>query len=89
LLVDGKRYELKAPDKADASVAEALAKYSKGDTGTYVRGLTDEALRVAERIGRVAVDVGGTACKVPAAAAYIEKVRQRGTIGKKRKTVKC
>ncbi len=34
--VDGKRYELKASDKADASVAEMLAKFSKGDTGTYV-----------------------------------------------------
>ena len=33
--VDGKRYELKASDKADASVAEFLAKFSKGDTGTY------------------------------------------------------
>lgn len=33
--VDGKRYELKASDKADASVAEMLAKFSKGDTGTY------------------------------------------------------
>ena len=36
LLVDGKRYELKASDKADASVAETLAKFSKGDAGTYV-----------------------------------------------------
>src|SRR6516164_9924398 len=36
LLVDGKRYELKASDKADASVAETLARFSKGDTGTYV-----------------------------------------------------
>jgi hypothetical protein len=36
LLVDGKWYELKASDKADASVAETLAKFSNGDTGTYV-----------------------------------------------------
>jgi hypothetical protein len=36
LLVDSKRYELKASDKADASVAEVLARFSKGDTGTYV-----------------------------------------------------
>jgi 3-methyladenine DNA glycosylase AlkD len=57
--------------------------------GSYVRGLTDEALRVAEKVGPVEVDMGGTACKVPAAAAYIEKVRQRGAIGKKRKAVKC
>jgi hypothetical protein len=36
LLVDGNRYELTASDNADASVAEVLAKFSKGDTGTYV-----------------------------------------------------
>ncbi len=36
LIVDGKRYELKASDKADASVAKMLAKFSRGDTGTYV-----------------------------------------------------
>jgi len=36
LLVDGKRYELKASDKADAAVAATLARFSKGDTGTYV-----------------------------------------------------
>jgi hypothetical protein len=36
LLIDGKRYKLKASDKADASVAETLAKFSKGGTGTYV-----------------------------------------------------
>ena len=34
--VDGKRYELKASDKADYSVAELLAKFSQGDTGRYV-----------------------------------------------------
>jgi len=36
LLVDGKRYELKASDKADASVAKVLARFSKGDRGTQV-----------------------------------------------------
>ena len=36
LIVDGKRYELKASDKADASVAGMLAKFSQGNTGTYV-----------------------------------------------------
>ena len=35
LLLDGTRYELKASDKADASVAELLAKFSQGDTGSY------------------------------------------------------
>src|SRR5262249_52532977 len=36
LLVDGKRYELKASDKADPSVTKMLAKFSKGDAGTSV-----------------------------------------------------
>jgi len=57
--------------------------------GTYVQPLSDDALRAAEKIGRVAVDMGNTACQVPNAAAYLQKVRQRGVIGKKRRTAKC
>jgi 3-methyladenine DNA glycosylase AlkD len=57
--------------------------------GSYVKQLTDAALRTADQIGTVTVDMGDTACKVPSAAAYIEKVRKRGVIGKKRKTAKC
>ena len=57
--------------------------------GAYVRALTDVALEAADKIGKVSVDMGGTACKVPDAAAYIKKVQQRGAIGKKRKTAKC
>ena len=59
------------------------------DIGTYVKGLTDLALQTAAKIGPVTVDMGGTACKVPDAAEYIEKARKRGAIGKKRKTIKC
>jgi hypothetical protein len=57
--------------------------------GSYVRELTEFAVAVAKKIGRVSVDMGNTACKVPDAAEYIDKVRKRGTLGKKRKTVKC
>jgi len=57
--------------------------------GCYVKGLTDLASKVGKRIGPVTVDMGGTACKVTYPPEYIEKVRKRGTIGKKRKTVKC
>jgi 3-methyladenine DNA glycosylase AlkD len=57
--------------------------------GTYVKPLGDLALKTAEKIGRVTVDMGETACKVPFAPDYIRKVRQRGAIGKKRKTAKC
>ena len=57
--------------------------------GTYVRGLGDLALHAAEMIGEVSVDMGNTACKVPNALEYIHKAREKGAIGKKRKTVKC
>jgi hypothetical protein len=50
LLVDGKRYELKASDKADASVAETLVKFSKGDADTYtVKG--KRGTRLSRRAG--------------------------------------
>jgi hypothetical protein len=57
--------------------------------GSYVKALTTLALQTAAKIGSVSVEMGGTACKVPDAAAYIKKVQQRGAIGKKRKTAKC
>lgn len=57
--------------------------------GSYIKSLTGEAMKSAKAIGKVSVDMGGTACKVPDAAEYINKIKQRGTIGKKRKTVKC
>lgn len=57
--------------------------------GSYVKSLTDAALKTAARMGKVSVDMNGTACKVPDAAEYIGKVKKRGTIGKKRKSAKC
>jgi 3-methyladenine DNA glycosylase AlkD len=57
--------------------------------GSYVPVLTDVALQTAAQLGPVTVDMGDTACKVPSAAEYIQKVQKRGAIGKKRKTTKC
>jgi vacuolar-type H+-ATPase subunit E/Vma4 len=57
--------------------------------GSYVKALTDEAYKVADQIGVVTVDMNGTACKVPAAGDYLQKIEKRGAIGKKRKTAKC
>ncbi len=56
---------------------------------TYVVGLTDQAVAISEDIGKVNVEMGGTACKVPYAPEYIENVKKRGGIGRKRKTAKC
>ena len=57
--------------------------------GCYVQPLTDFAVETANKIGKVSVEMGETACKVPLATDYIKKVQDRGTIGKKRKTAKC
>jgi 3-methyladenine DNA glycosylase AlkD len=57
--------------------------------GVYVVALTELALETAAAIGRVTVNMDGTACKVPSAPEYIQKVQARGALGKKRKTVKC
>jgi hypothetical protein len=57
--------------------------------GSYVSALLQDALRVGSNIGNVSVDMGNTACKVPFAPDYIRKVEARGTLGKKRKTVRC
>lgn len=55
----------------------------------YVADLHDEAIKTAEKIGKVHVDVGQTACKVPIATDYINKIKARGAIGVKRKTCIC
>jgi len=57
--------------------------------GCYVGVLTELSKEVAGAIGQVQVTLGNTACKVPDATAYIDKVAQMGRIGKKKKTVFC
>lgn len=57
--------------------------------GSYVSPLNKEALEVGEQIGKVHVDVGDTACKVPLAKDYIEKVKAKKRVGQKRKTCIC
>ncbi len=58
-------------------------------TGSHFKALNDKALRIGEHIGKVYVDMGGTACKVPLATQYIQKVIDRGNLGKKRKMARC
>jgi hypothetical protein len=57
--------------------------------GCYIKSLTDLALATGKKVGVVKVDMGKTACKVPFAPEYIEKVKKRGSVGKKRKSAKC
>ena len=57
--------------------------------GSYVAALSDKAVEVAKQVGKVRVDVGDTACKVPDAAACIAKVAKAGRVGRKRSTARC
>jgi 3-methyladenine DNA glycosylase AlkD len=58
-------------------------------TGSYVKDLTDHALKTGNTIGKVSIDTNGTACKIPYSPDYIQKVIDRGTIGKKKKMARC
>jgi len=77
--------------KIDA--AETRAKYTMNGfviaVGYYVLPLLDRARQTAARLGVVSVDVGDTDCKVPVAAAYIDKMEATGKLGEKRKTIRC
>jgi len=57
--------------------------------GSYIAPLTNDAIATANKIGPVTVDMNGTACKVPDAVEYIQKIEARGALGKKKKMVKC
>lgn len=57
--------------------------------GSFVPALTDAALSASKKIGAVKVNADGTACKVPDAAVYINKVKDKGTLGKKKKMARC
>lgn len=51
--------------------------------------ITEECKAVGDRIGKVDVFMGKTACKVPVIRPYIEKMEGMGRIGVKKKHAKC
>ena len=55
----------------------------------YVPPLHKEGVATAKKIGTVTIDMGGTSCKTPLATEYIQKAIDRGSLTKKKKTVKC
>src|SRR5580700_11290997 len=57
--------------------------------GSYVKPLGKQAKATARQIGVVSVDLGDTACNVPLATAYLEKIEAAGRVGQKRKTIRC
>lgn len=58
-------------------------------TGGYVKELTETALQTGKNLGTVMVDFGDTCCKLPYAPDYINKMEQKGVIGKKKKMARC
>ena len=57
--------------------------------GSYVEPLLKAAYAAANKIGAVKVEMGETACKVPLATEYIQKVEAVGRVGQKRRTIRC
>jgi hypothetical protein len=57
--------------------------------GCYISPLTESAIKAGHRIGVVSVDTGNTDCEVPFSPEYIQKVSDRGRVGKKRKSAMC
>lgn len=57
--------------------------------GCCVAPLHASALLAARKIGKVDVDMGPTACKVPGAEETLRKVAAMGRVGRKRKSARC
>jgi 3-methyladenine DNA glycosylase AlkD len=57
--------------------------------GTHIIDLHNQAKAVATAIGQVKVDMNGTACQVPDAFLFLQKMANTDKVGKKRKTVVC
>jgi len=57
--------------------------------GSSVTSLTERAIKIGQLVGKVNVEMGGTACKVPSSPEYIEKNKKMGRIGKKKKAARC
>ena len=55
--------------------------------GGYVPDLSNKAKELGDKIGKVTVGMGNTACKVPMIRPYIEKMELRGV--KKKKQARC
>jgi 3-methyladenine DNA glycosylase AlkD len=84
LLLRVKRVIHTAPDATRYAMNQFVI-----SVGAYVRSLTAIAIETGEKIGPLTADLGNNQCRIPFAPDSIRKIEQRGSIGKKRKTVKC
>lgn len=92
--LDTKLYtELLETVKKDIHTAQNRVRYTMNGfviaIGTYIESLTEKSKAIGQDIGKISVDVNGTACKVPLATEYIDKAIDKGRVGKKRKTARC
>ncbi len=82
-------------DKIEKEISKALprVKYTMNGfiiaVGANIEELRTKALKVAENNGKITIDMKGTACKVPVAKEYIQKLIAEGRAGKKRKSFRC
>ena len=96
---DNDELDLDEMDKLLSQVADSIhdaknrVRYAMNgfviSVGGYIGSMTAKAIHVSEKIGKVSVDMGGTACKVPYAPEYIPKMLARGSDAKKRKAIRC
>ncbi|WP_372751417.1 DNA alkylation repair protein [Labilibaculum sp.] len=89
----GKLKELLSRVKSKIQLAPNRVKYTMNgyviSLGASIVSLTEESMCVAKHIGKVHVDMGETACNVPFAPEYLQKIIDKGRVGKKRKTARC
>lgn len=57
--------------------------------GAHVKDLYPQAIETAKKIGKVDVEMGGTACQVPEVISYLKKLETANRLWKKRKTARC
>ena len=74
----------KAPDGARYAMNHFVI-----SVGTYIAPLGAKAIATARKLGKVEVNMGDTACRVPDAESYIRKSRRGAPVAPKRKTVRC
>ena len=92
--LDLKKYEalLKQAEK-EVHQDENRASYAINNfiiaMGTYIPELSEKAKAVANRIGKVKVEMPGVKCNVPVALKKIDNVIDKGRVGVKRKSARC
>lgn len=57
--------------------------------GGFIEQLTELAMELGSKIGKVKVDVGETSCKVPEIHPYLQNMIDRCRIGKRKKMARC